>query len=144
MKNPWQFTAHIMFTFAIISLPVIHFFTGSALAGNLASFVLSLHLILLVLGIFYSAVESRRANKGELTGNKLEKFLKNFEFRDELEKRLYTMSRIAFTVGMFVIAACGYAWFAGFILLLWLVYLASCSVARDVANSIRGNAKQAV
>lgn len=144
MKNLWQFTARIMFTLAIISLPVIHFFTGSALAGNLASFVLSLLLILLVIGICHATVESRRANNGELTADKLEKFLKIFEFRDELEKRLHTMSRIAFTVGMFVIAACGYAWFAGFILLLWLVNLASSSVARDVANSIRGNAKQAV
>lgn len=144
MKNLWQFTIRIMVTLALVSLPVIHFFTGSAFAGNLANFVLSLLMILLVIGICHAMSESRKANKGELTGDKLAKFLKAFPYRDELESYLHAMSRIAFAVGMFVIAACGYEWFAGFILVLWLLLMASGSVARDIANSIRGNAKQAV
>lgn len=42
------------------------------MAGNLANFVLALLILLLLLGVGMTMDESRRAMKGELTGEKLE------------------------------------------------------------------------
>lgn len=139
----WQFTVRILFILAIISLPAIHFFTGSALAGNLANFVLVLLTVLFFVGIGGTMSESKKASNGELTGEKLDRFLKAHKAREGVEKNLFSLSRAAWVVGLFVMAACGYEWFAGVILTLWLLYTASASVARDSAAVVRSQTTQA-
>lgn len=69
--------------------------------------------------------------------------MKVHKARDGLEKTLFTLSRAAWVIGLFVMAACGYEWFAGFIMLIWLLYMASASVARDSAEVVRSKFMQA-
>lgn len=142
-KKLFHFTNRILLTLVMVSLPALHFFTGSVWAGNLASFVLSLTLVLVILIILMAADDSRKATKGELKGDKLDKYLKTFPAHDETDKMLFTLSRTAWVIGMFVIAACGYEWFAGFILVAWLFLCAVLSVARDSAEIVRNRMQEA-
>lgn len=144
MSKFWKFTNRILFILAVISLPVIHFFTGSALAGNLANFVLSLLLVLFGVGIGHTMDESSKARSGKLSEEKLAKFLKAFKPLDSLDKTLFGLSRAAWVVGIFVMAACGYEWFAGLTLLFWLLWIGALSVARDSAEVVRLKAAQGV
>jgi len=139
MSKYWKFTNRILFTLALVALPAINFFTGSELAGNLANFVLSLLIVLLCLGIGSTLDESTKAASGALSEEKLAKFLKTFRPLDELEQTLFSLSRGAWVVGLFVMAACGFEWFAGFILTVWLFWVASMSIARDRADALRTN-----
>lgn len=137
MSKYWKFTNRILFTLALVALPAINFFTGSELAGNLANFVLSLLIVLLCLGIGSTLDESTKAASGSLSKEKLAKFLETFRPLDDIEKTLFNLSRGAWVVGLFVMAACGYEWFAGFILVAWLFWVASMSIARDRADALR-------
>lgn len=143
MSQYWKFTVRIFSTLAIISLPVVNFFTGSEFAGNLANFVLALLILLLLLGVGMTMDESRKAMNGELSEKKLKKFLELHKVRTGLEKTLFSLSRAAWVIGLFVMAACGYEWFAGFILVIWLFFMASASVARDSAEVVRSQTMQA-
>jgi hypothetical protein len=140
----WQFTVRILFILAIVSLPAVNFFTGSDLAGNLASFVLVLLVMVLLIGLFQTAGDSRKAVSGELVGEKLEKFMKAHRPREGIEKTLFSLSRAAWVVSLFVMAACGYEWFAGFILVIWLLYMAAVSLARDSVEVISSKTQQVV
>jgi uncharacterized membrane protein len=143
MSKYWKFTNRILFTLALVALPAINFFTGSELAGNLANFVLALLIVLLCMGIGTTLDESTKAASGSLSEEKLVKFVETFRPLDDIEQTLFKLSRAAWVVGLLVMAACGYEWFAGFILVTWLFWVTSMSIARDRADALRSNVSKA-
>jgi ABC-type transport system involved in multi-copper enzyme maturation permease subunit len=137
MASIWKFTRKILLVLAIASLPVIHYFTGSEWSGSLASFVLGLFLLLLGLMTCFATLESKKALNGELKADKLAIFMKAFPARTGDGETLSALARTAWTVGFFVIAAAGYEWFAGFLLLFYWISMAAEAIARDTSELIR-------